>query len=374
MLRDAVRRRMLADVPLGAFPRADRLDGDRRADAGGERARVKTFCIGFPTRLAKPTSRRRWRRTSAPTTELYVTSEDAGDGAAAAVIDEPFADSSQIDGHRPRWRAPSRWRSPGTAATMFGGYTRHLWARRLAADRAAAAALRRAGRRRRPRQSGVWNALRRRPALRRRAAAAAARRQAAQADAAARRATSTRSVSCWRSGIARALPGATIPLSWAERGRRLVAEFAERMIFQDFTSHLSDDIREGRSRQHGGEPRGARAAARSPADRLRVAAAAVGAAARRLRKWLLRRIVDRHTGVDGSARPASRCRSATGCAVRCATGPSRSSRRRSSPARLRRDGRHRRVEAPSLRRGRGVGSARADVQAWHQQWADAGPR
>ena len=252
LLKDAVGRQMVADVPLGAFLSGGVDSSTVVALMQAQSSRpVRTFTIGFREAGYDESADARAvaRHLGTDHTELTVAPADALDliPTLADWYDEPFADASQV----PTFLVSRLTRRSVTVALsgdggdeLFAGYRRYvlgdrLWRgmRRLPAGlRGAAAGLIRAV------PPGRWDALLGRlPGMR--MAGDKAHKLAGILGSADADALYRTLVSQWHHPEA-LVPGGREPhgLPWDERAAAAVPDFTERMQYLDTATYLPDDI------------------------------------------------------------------------------------------------------------------------------------
>jgi len=259
LLRDAVRLRMQADVPLGAF-----LSGGVDSSTvvalmqAQSTRRVQTFTIGFNESSyneAEPASLVA-KHLGTDHTELYITPADAMAviPRLASIYDEPFADSSQI----PTVLLSELTRKHVTVGLsgdggdeLFGGYTRYLWAQEI---------WRSTGWAPQPIKKLVAMALARVPVeqcdnvfehlnrwlpahVRQRHAGAKLHKLASLLEAASPEAIYLELVSQWSDPVSTAV-GAHEPLTIMNNPDQWLAsgDFVQRMMYADMATYLPDDI------------------------------------------------------------------------------------------------------------------------------------
>jgi asparagine synthase (glutamine-hydrolysing) len=242
LLRDAVRLRMIADVPLGVF-----LSGGIDSSLvtalmqAESRTPVRTFTIGFRDGAydEAPFAKAVARHLGTDHTELYMSEHDVLDviPRLPSIYDEPFADSSQMPTHLVAMLARRHVTvslSGDGGDELFGGYARYFIGQRLFRG------LRLLPRGLRPAAGRALSALTPGAIARRRAG------QRIQKVARVMRANDPDAmyfelVSHWEDGVVLDAPPAEAPVTRRSEWPSL-ADPIERMMYFDQISYLPDDI------------------------------------------------------------------------------------------------------------------------------------
>ena len=258
LLRDAVARRLVADVPVGAL-----LSGGTDSSLvvaliqaqGSQPAR--TFTIGFHEKGFNEAEAAAVvaRHLGTDHTELYVTPEDAREviPRLPEIYDEPFADSSSI----PTFLVCELARRQVTVSLsgdggdeLFGGYTRYLWAERIwkRLGRMPAAVRAPLSRALLTMPAAGWDAVYRGleiflPRSRRQSLGGDKLRKLAEISGSRTQDDLYRRlVSLWKEPAEIARRGVEPSLLQVEGVGALVPDFTERMMFLDLVTYLPDDI------------------------------------------------------------------------------------------------------------------------------------
>jgi asparagine synthase (glutamine-hydrolysing) len=259
LLRDAVRLRMIADVPLGAFLSGGIDSSLIVALMQAQSTRpVKTFAIGFREEAFDEAGHARAVAAHLGTdhTELYVAPPDAMNviPCLPSMFDEPFADPSQI----PTFLVSKLARTAVTVSLsgdggdeLFGGYAAYLsnmryWNRYGSLPRPARRLVAIAARTLSPQSwDGVFARLA--PALpealKRTSAGIRLHRLAATLTEDSEETVYRSLISYWQPPFS-PLPGVSEPpTAFTDAGRRAgLDSFAEKMMYLDMISYLPDDI------------------------------------------------------------------------------------------------------------------------------------